>query len=154
VLISVIAKLSRPRPPSNGPLRTMQRRSTWPILQHCALMLAPRVGYSHFHNTAGANTSKAAWKNMANVYVNTCSDTAPGQNWTVMADGRIAVTASAGTRKPCSKIHSRNTHKLMTLQSNASISNTCEPHRTTPWACTTALDWATPARRTRVSTGH
>ncbi|KAF1968725.1 hypothetical protein BU23DRAFT_602010 [Bimuria novae-zelandiae CBS 107.79] len=38
---------------------------------------------------------KTAWKDMANVYVNTCSDTAPGQNWTVMADGRIGVTGSS-----------------------------------------------------------
>jgi hypothetical protein len=36
---------------------------------------------------------------MANVYVNTCSETAPGQNWTVMDDGRIAVAASTGTSK-------------------------------------------------------
>ncbi|KAJ4346626.1 uncharacterized protein N0V89_010557 [Didymosphaeria variabile] len=38
---------------------------------------------------------KTAWKDMATVYVNTCADTAPGQNWTVMADGRIAVTGSS-----------------------------------------------------------
>ncbi|KAK3201066.1 hypothetical protein GRF29_213g966212 [Pseudopithomyces chartarum] len=38
---------------------------------------------------------KTAWKDMATVYVNTCSDTAPGQNWTVMADGRIGVTGSS-----------------------------------------------------------
>lgn len=31
---------------------------------------------------------------MANVYVNTCSDTAEGQKWNVMADGRIAVEGS------------------------------------------------------------
>jgi hypothetical protein len=36
---------------------------------------------------------------MANIYVNTCSDTAPGQNWTVMDDGRIVVAASTGTSK-------------------------------------------------------
>ncbi|KAF2646606.1 hypothetical protein P280DRAFT_416063 [Massarina eburnea CBS 473.64] len=38
---------------------------------------------------------KTAWKDMANVYVNTCADTAPGQQWTAMADGRIAVTGSS-----------------------------------------------------------
>jgi hypothetical protein len=32
---------------------------------------------------------------MASVYVNTCSDTAPGQQWTAMADGRIAVAGSS-----------------------------------------------------------
>ncbi|KAI2608221.1 carbohydrate-binding module family 13 protein [Hypoxylon fragiforme] len=38
--------------------------------------------------------AKSAWKDMANVYVNTCSDTAEGQKWNVMADGRIAVEGS------------------------------------------------------------
>jgi len=38
--------------------------------------------------------AKTAWKDMAAIYVNECSDTADGQKWTVMPDGRIAVTAS------------------------------------------------------------
>ena len=32
---------------------------------------------------------------MANIYVNECSDSADGQKWNVMADGRIAVDASS-----------------------------------------------------------
>ncbi|KAF2448501.1 carbohydrate-binding module family 13 protein [Karstenula rhodostoma CBS 690.94] len=47
------------------------------------------------HHPANQPARTAAWKDMANVYVNTCSDTAPGQNWTVMVDGRIAVTGSS-----------------------------------------------------------
>lgn len=36
-----------------------------------------------------------AWKDMAPVYTNTCSDSAPGQQWTALADGRIAVAGSS-----------------------------------------------------------
>lgn len=32
---------------------------------------------------------------MGNVYVNACDTTAPGQAWTVMADGRIALKGSS-----------------------------------------------------------
>ena len=32
---------------------------------------------------------------MANIYLKDCSDTEDGQKWTVMADGRIAVTGSS-----------------------------------------------------------
>ncbi|PVH97333.1 carbohydrate-binding module family 13 protein [Periconia macrospinosa] len=39
--------------------------------------------------------AKTAWKDMAPVYTNTCSDTAPGQKWIALADGRIAVDGSS-----------------------------------------------------------
>lgn len=40
--------------------------------------------------------AKAAWKDMANVYVKDCTaDADPSQLWTVMADGRIALKASS-----------------------------------------------------------
>ncbi|KAF2116561.1 hypothetical protein BDV96DRAFT_28684 [Lophiotrema nucula] len=38
---------------------------------------------------------KTAWKDMANIYVNECSDTAVGQNWVDMGDGRIQVDGSS-----------------------------------------------------------
>jgi hypothetical protein len=38
--------------------------------------------------------AKSAWKDMANIAVNECSDTADGQKWNVMADGRIALELS------------------------------------------------------------
>ncbi|KAK0651697.1 ricin B lectin domain-containing protein [Cercophora newfieldiana] len=38
--------------------------------------------------------AKSAWKDMANIAVNTCSDTADGQKWEVKADGRIALELS------------------------------------------------------------
>ncbi|KAI0377456.1 ricin B lectin domain-containing protein [Hypomontagnella monticulosa] len=40
---------------------------------------------------AGAKTN---WKDMANVALTECSDTADGQKWNAMADGRIAVELS------------------------------------------------------------
>lgn len=42
---------------------------------------------------------KSAWKDMANIYLRECSDTEVAQKWTAMADGRIALEASPGTRK-------------------------------------------------------
>jgi hypothetical protein len=42
--------------------------------------------------------AKSAWKDMANIAVNNCSDTADGQNWNVMADGRIALDLSPAPR--------------------------------------------------------
>ncbi|CAK7215199.1 hypothetical protein SCUCBS95973_002401 [Sporothrix curviconia] len=39
--------------------------------------------------------AKANWKDMAALVVNDCADTADGQNWTIMADGRIAVASSS-----------------------------------------------------------
>ncbi|OAA63660.1 Ricin B-related lectin [Niveomyces insectorum RCEF 264] len=41
---------------------------------------------------AGAKTN---WKDMANIYVNDCDDSADGQKWDVKADGRIGVAASS-----------------------------------------------------------
>jgi len=101
ILIKITVRLLRPRPLSNGRLRATRPRSTWPPLRHFVSTLVLRVSHHIHDDRAESNVSEAAWKDMANVYVNTCSDTAPGQNWTVMADGRIAVTASAGTRKSC-----------------------------------------------------
>ncbi|OTA67697.1 carbohydrate-binding module family 13 protein [Hypoxylon sp. EC38] len=38
---------------------------------------------------------KSNWKDMANVYIKECSDTADSQKWVVMTDGRIAVELSS-----------------------------------------------------------
>lgn len=38
------------------------------------------------------------WKDMATVSLKECSATEVAQQWTAMADGRIALTASPGTR--------------------------------------------------------
>ena len=40
------------------------------------------------------NEFLANWKDMGNIYVNPCNATAPAQAWNVMADGRIALSAS------------------------------------------------------------
>lgn len=42
---------------------------------------------------------KSAWKDMANIYLRDCADTEVAQKWVAMADGRIALEASSGTRK-------------------------------------------------------
>lgn len=42
--------------------------------------------------------AKSAWKDMANIALNECSDTADGQKWEVKADGRIAVDLSPSPR--------------------------------------------------------
>jgi hypothetical protein len=42
---------------------------------------------------------KSAWKDMANIYLRECSDTEVAQKWVAMADGRIALEASPGTRE-------------------------------------------------------
>jgi hypothetical protein len=42
---------------------------------------------------------KSAWKDMANIYLRPCADTEVAQKWVAMADGRIALEASPGTRK-------------------------------------------------------
>jgi hypothetical protein len=42
--------------------------------------------------------AKAAWKDMAPITLKDCSDTAEGQKWNVMADGRIAVEGSPSPR--------------------------------------------------------
>ncbi|KAL1890432.1 hypothetical protein Sste5346_008259 [Sporothrix stenoceras] len=39
--------------------------------------------------------AKSNWKDMANLVINDCADTADGQNWDIKADGRIAVAASS-----------------------------------------------------------
>ncbi|KAK0752203.1 hypothetical protein B0T18DRAFT_426723 [Schizothecium vesticola] len=39
--------------------------------------------------------AKSNWKDMARVSLAECADTADGQRWTVMADGRVAVEGSA-----------------------------------------------------------
>ncbi|XXG98652.1 hypothetical protein Hte_004979 [Hypoxylon texense] len=41
---------------------------------------------------AGASSN---WKDMANIYVNECSDTADSQKWVAMEDGRIALEKSS-----------------------------------------------------------
>ncbi|KAI4604215.1 hypothetical protein KJ359_000346 [Pestalotiopsis sp. 9143b] len=41
---------------------------------------------------AGAKTN---WKDMANIYLQTCSATEAGQQWVAMTDGRIALAASS-----------------------------------------------------------
>ncbi|KAI6085314.1 carbohydrate-binding module family 13 protein [Hypoxylon rubiginosum] len=41
---------------------------------------------------AGASSN---WKDMANIYVNECSDTTDGQKWVAMTDGRIALEKSS-----------------------------------------------------------
>ncbi|KAI1081508.1 hypothetical protein F5B20DRAFT_536246 [Whalleya microplaca] len=38
--------------------------------------------------------AQANWKDMANIYVNDCSDTEDGQKWVAMPDGRIALELS------------------------------------------------------------
>ncbi|KAI1103052.1 carbohydrate-binding module family 13 protein [Jackrogersella minutella] len=38
---------------------------------------------------------KTNWKDMANIYVNECSDTADSQKWVAMPDGRIALELSS-----------------------------------------------------------
>ncbi|KAI1474195.1 carbohydrate-binding module family 13 protein [Daldinia sp. EC12] len=38
---------------------------------------------------------KSNWKDMANIYIRECSDTADGQKWVAMEDGRIAVEKSS-----------------------------------------------------------
>ncbi|KAI0174243.1 ricin B lectin domain-containing protein [Pestalotiopsis sp. NC0098] len=38
---------------------------------------------------------KANWKDMANIYLQTCSATEAGQQWVAMTDGRIALAASS-----------------------------------------------------------
>lgn len=43
------------------------------------------------------------WRDMGNIYVNACSDTAVSQNWFVMGDGRIALEPS--NRSKCSIYH-------------------------------------------------
>lgn len=43
--------------------------------------------------------AKAAWKDMAPITLKECSDTAEGQKWNAMADGRIAVEGSPSPRK-------------------------------------------------------
>lgn len=40
---------------------------------------------------------KSAWKDMANIYLRECADNEQ-QKWVAMADGRIALEASPGTR--------------------------------------------------------
>jgi hypothetical protein len=42
---------------------------------------------------------KSAWKDMANISLRPCADNEVGQKWMAMADGRIAVEQSIGTRK-------------------------------------------------------
>jgi hypothetical protein len=42
---------------------------------------------------------KSAWKDMANIYLRPCADSEVAQKWIAMADGRIALEASPGTRK-------------------------------------------------------
>jgi hypothetical protein len=43
-----------------------------------------------------ANTRRAAnWKDMASITLQNCSDTADGQKWNAMADGRIALDLSS-----------------------------------------------------------
>ncbi|KAI3332076.1 hypothetical protein HD806DRAFT_479295 [Xylariaceae sp. AK1471] len=39
--------------------------------------------------------AKSNWKDMANLSVTNCSDTADGQKWNAMADGRIALQLSS-----------------------------------------------------------
>ncbi|KAK3373055.1 ricin B lectin domain-containing protein [Lasiosphaeria ovina] len=39
--------------------------------------------------------AKSNWKDMGNIYLQTCSDTEAGQKWTAMKDGRIALDASS-----------------------------------------------------------
>jgi len=52
--------------------------------------------------SARLTRSAAAWKDMAAIYINECSDTVDGQKWNVMADGRIAVVSSTPrTLLPC-----------------------------------------------------
>ena len=99
-----------------------------------------------------------AWKDMASIALQECSDTADGQKWNVMADGRIALDLSNPPRKPIHSLVPSLIHYLTKgadtqAQSNASISSTCGPRRTTRSVCTPARVSATPARRTRASTG-
>jgi hypothetical protein len=42
---------------------------------------------------------KSGWKDMANIYLRECADTEVAQKWVAMADGRIALEASPGTRE-------------------------------------------------------
>ncbi|KAF2651091.1 carbohydrate-binding module family 13 protein [Lophiostoma macrostomum CBS 122681] len=39
--------------------------------------------------------AKSNWKDMGNIYIQTCDATVAGQQWNVQADGRIALTASS-----------------------------------------------------------
>ncbi|KAK3940856.1 ricin B lectin domain-containing protein [Diplogelasinospora grovesii] len=39
--------------------------------------------------------AKSNWKDMGSISLKDCSDTEPGQQWNVMADGRIALDASS-----------------------------------------------------------
>ncbi|KAK4206626.1 ricin B lectin domain-containing protein [Rhypophila decipiens] len=43
--------------------------------------------------------AKANWKDMASISLKECSDTEPGQQWNVQADGRIAVDQSPSPKQ-------------------------------------------------------
>jgi hypothetical protein len=68
---------------------------------------------------------KSAWKDMANIYLRECADTEVAQKWVAMADGRIALEASPGTRMFNFAIRGillrEWTDELIVLQNNASI---------------------------------
>lgn len=46
-----------------------------------------------------AGATKTAWKDMAPIALQECSETADGQKWDVKADGRIALDLSPAPRK-------------------------------------------------------
>ncbi|KAF2870914.1 hypothetical protein BDV95DRAFT_496133 [Massariosphaeria phaeospora] len=88
-----------PKAATNGSTTVVQTLTSTPAQQWALKSNATKIYLANTPTLCLDAGAKTAWKDMANVYVNTCSDAAPGQNWTVMADGRIAVTGSAGTQQ-------------------------------------------------------
>ncbi|KAF1954114.1 hypothetical protein CC80DRAFT_567911 [Byssothecium circinans] len=82
-------------PAANGQTTVVQTLTSKPEQQWYITANATKIYLASNTALCMDAGAKTAWKDMANVYVNTCSDTAPGQQWTAMADGRIAVTASS-----------------------------------------------------------
>lgn len=69
--------------------------------------------------------AKSAWKDMANIALNNCSDTADGQKWEVKADGRIAVDLSPSPQQCIDLQYMRATaNNPVGLYSCAGLGNT------------------------------
>ena len=99
-LADLAGKRAPTSPSSSGTSRPAHPRSSSPT-RRSAWTRVPRVSaVTACNKTISVLTIAANWKDMGTLYLQTCSDTADAQKWTVMADGRIALTASS-PRKSC-----------------------------------------------------
>jgi hypothetical protein len=92
---------------------------------------------------------KSGWKDMANIYMRECSDTEVAQKWNAMADGRIALEPSTGTRKFDVMVRGCVVRRTNMLQNNVSIFSISELCRTTLLVCIIALGSGILVRRIR-----